>query len=171
MFMLNKLSFRKLFICLVGITFLFCLFACTSNDLATSMQGANNDSAMKGTLKAFNPEELEDIKSGDAMGGSEEQQLQQERIAGGAVGGISSENITPLEGITDIPDGITTIVYGFHAEPPALDHDYGMQCLSCHKIEEAGSRVNLDVKVLPPQLLPGHVSSNLGEADCLVCHN
>lgn len=76
----------------------------------------NNDTVELGTLAVFEPSDNLDVNSGVAIAGSGEEQLQQERIAGGAVGAVVSENLEPLHGITDYSEGEYVAVYGVEAE-------------------------------------------------------
>lgn len=76
----------------------------------------DNDTVELGTLDTFTPSDDIDANSGTAIAGSEEEQLQQERIAGGAVGGVVSENLEPLNGITDYSEGEYEPVYGVTVE-------------------------------------------------------
>lgn len=76
----------------------------------------NNDTVELGTLAVFEPSDNMGGASGVAIAGSDEEQLQQERIAGGAVGEVVSENLEPLCGITDYSEGEYVAVYGVTAE-------------------------------------------------------
>jgi len=76
----------------------------------------NNDTVELGTLAVFIPSENMEANSGIAIAGSDEEQLQQERIAGGAVGSVVSENLEPLKGITDYTEGEYVLVYGVDAD-------------------------------------------------------
>ena len=68
-----------------------------------------NDTAVRGDYTPFEPKEESEHFSGTAM---EEDELQQERIAGGAVGAVVSQNLEPLHGITDYSEGEYVPVYG-----------------------------------------------------------
>ncbi len=76
----------------------------------------NNDTVELGTLAVFEPSDNLEANSGRAIAGSDEEQLQQERIAGGAVGEVVSENLEPLTGIADYSEGEFVTVYGATAE-------------------------------------------------------
>ena len=76
----------------------------------------NNDTVELGTLAVFEPSDNLEANSGRAITGSDEEQLQQERIAGGAVGEVVSGNLEPLNGITDYSEGEFVMVYGVTAE-------------------------------------------------------
>ena len=71
----------------------------------------DNDTAVRGEYKPFEPKEDADTFSGNAIEGNEEEELQQERIAGGAVGEAKSQ-LEPLHGITDYSEGEYVPVYG-----------------------------------------------------------
>ena len=71
----------------------------------------DNDTAVRGEYTPFEPIEDADTFSGTAIEGNEEEELQQERIAGGAVGEAKSQ-LEPLHGITDYSEGEYVPVYG-----------------------------------------------------------
>ncbi len=75
-----------------------------------------NDTVELGTLAVFEPSDNIEGNSGVAIAGSDEEQLQQERIAGGAVGEVVSKNLEPLHGITDYSEGEYVAVYGVTGE-------------------------------------------------------
>lgn len=75
-----------------------------------------NDTIELGTLAIFEPSDNIDANSGVAIAGSDEEQLQQERIAGGAVGEVVSKNLEPLKGITDYLEGEYVLMYGVTVE-------------------------------------------------------
>ncbi len=75
-----------------------------------------NDTVELGTLAVFEPSDDMEANSGVAIAGSDEEQLQQERIAGGAVGEVVSQNLEPLHGITDYSEGEYVAVYGVTGE-------------------------------------------------------
>lgn len=75
-----------------------------------------NDTVELGTYEAFAPAEEIEHNAGTAIEGNEEEELQQERIAGGAVGAVVSENLEPLNGIVDYSEGEYVPVYGVAAE-------------------------------------------------------
>ena len=70
-----------------------------------------NDTAVRGEYTPFEPKEDADTFSGIAIEGNEEEELQQERIAGGAVGEATSV-LEPLHGITDYSEGEYVPMYG-----------------------------------------------------------
>ena len=76
----------------------------------------NNDTVGLGTLAVFEPADGIEANSGVAIAGSDEEQLQQERIAGGAVGEVVSKDLEPLHGITDYTEGEYVTVYGVTEE-------------------------------------------------------
>lgn len=71
----------------------------------------DNDTAVRGEYVPFEPKDDVDTFSGVAIEGNEEEELQQERIAGGAVGEATSV-LEPLHGITDYSEGEYVPVYG-----------------------------------------------------------
>ena len=71
----------------------------------------DNDTAVRGEYTPFEPMEDADTFSGTAIEGNEEEELQQERIAGGAVGEAKSQ-LEELHGITDYSEGDYVPVYG-----------------------------------------------------------
>ncbi len=89
--------------------------AMTGQETGTPIS-VNNDTVELGTLAVFEPSGSLEANSGRAIAGSDEEQLQQERIAGGAVGEVVSENLEPLNGITDYSEGEFVIMYGVTAE-------------------------------------------------------
>lgn len=74
-----------------------------------SVPYADNDTVVLGTYDAYEPKEEAVGHGGEAM---EEDELQQERIAGGAVGEVVSQNLEPLTGIVDYSEGDYVPVYG-----------------------------------------------------------
>lgn len=71
----------------------------------------DNDTTVRGEYTPFEPKEEVETFSGNAIEGNEEEELQQERIAGGAVGEAKSQ-VEALHGITDYSEGEYTPVYG-----------------------------------------------------------
>ena len=71
----------------------------------------DNDTAVRGEYTPFVPKEDAENFSGVAIEGNAEEELQQERIAGGAVGEARSV-LEPLHGITDYSEGEYVPVYG-----------------------------------------------------------
>ncbi len=61
----------------------------------------SNDTVARGEYTPFDPNAEIEVTDGKAIEGSEEEELQQERIAGGAVGEVVSENLEPLTGVID----------------------------------------------------------------------
>ena len=72
----------------------------------------NNDTVVLGEYEVYNPEGDIVVDGGEAIEGNEEEELQQERIAGGAVGEVVSENLEPLNGIVDYSEGEYVPNYG-----------------------------------------------------------
>ena len=106
---------------------------------------ASNDMVVKGEYTPYDPAAEAEVTAGAAIEGSEEEQLQQERIAGGAAGGVVSENLEPLEGITDYSEGEYVPVYG----------------IACHTADGQGAGT---------QVHQSHADQNLADEDCLTCH-
>lgn len=121
----------------------------------------SNDTAVEGEYTPYDPEVEAEHTAGKAIEGSEEEELQQERIAGGAVDTtIKSKNLEPLEGVVDGAPGEYKPVYGMEGEPPAMGHgDNGSDCLSCHSEGSSGAQQPLS-----------HESANLANEDCASCH-
>ncbi|MCR5136633.1 MAG: hypothetical protein K6C12_05990 [Oscillospiraceae bacterium] len=71
----------------------------------------DNDTAVRGDYTPYEPKEDAETFSGTAIEGNEEEELQQERIAGGAVGEARSQ-LEALHGITDYSEGDYVPVYG-----------------------------------------------------------
>lgn len=121
---------------------------------------ATNDTAVEGEYKAFDPQVDAANTSGKAIEGSEEEELQQERIAGGSVGAVTSKDLEPLEGITDYTEGDYVPNYGMVGEPPAMGHgNNGSDCLSCHNGSSTGA-----------QQPSSHTGQNLSNEECATCH-
>lgn len=121
---------------------------------------ATNDTAVEGEYKPFDPAVEAENTSGKAIEGSEEEELQQERIAGGSVGAVTSQNLEPLEGIVDASDGDYVPNFGMVGEPPAMGHgDNGSDCLSCHDGSSSAA-----------QQPSSHAGQNLANEECAVCH-
>lgn len=132
----------------------------TKGEDTTGSAKPTNDSVVQGTLDAYDPSKEADTTSGKAIEGSEEEELQQERIAGGSVGAVTSKNLEPLTGITDGSEGEYVNSYGMNDQVPEMGHgDNGSDCLSCHKAEGAGA-----------QQPKSHIDSKLANEDCTSCH-
>jgi hypothetical protein len=125
---------------------------------------SSNDTAVKGEYDSYNPESEAEVTSGSAIEGSDEEQLQQERIAGGAAGGVVSQNLEPLEGVTDYSTGEYTPIYGIAGDIPSVAHGdtKGTACTTCHTADESG---------VGTQIPASHVDQNLSDEDCLTCHD
>lgn len=134
----------------------------TSNE-TTSSNPTSNDTAVKGDYTPYDPSVEAEVTGGSGIEGSEEEQLQQERIAGGAAGAVVSENLEPLVGITDYSEGEYVPVYGISIEPPAVVHGdaNGTTCTTCHTSD--GS-----VGTAVPH---SHVDQNLTDEECVTCHS
>ena len=127
--------------------------------------------AYEGEYTAYNPEAEAEVTGGAAIEGSEEEQLQQERIAGGAVGAVVSKNLEPLpeDSITEGDPGEYSGDLGMYGQPPAR-HEFDTGCLSCHdpsqRTSDEATLEGTTVKNMPSS----HLHSNLTEEDCLSCH-
>ena len=71
----------------------------------------SNDTAVRGEYTPYTPAEETTFSGGTAIVGNDEEELQQERIAGGAVGEAHS-TLEELHGITDYSEGEYVPVYG-----------------------------------------------------------
>lgn len=123
---------------------------------------SSNDTAVKGEYTPYDPATEAEITGGTGIEGSEEEQLQQERIAGGAVGAVVSKNLEPLVGITDYSEGEYVPVYGISIDPPAVVHGdaNGDACSTCHMGDTP-------VATSVPN---SHLNQNLTDEDCVTCH-
>ena len=124
----------------------------------------SNDMVVRGEYTPFDPSVESGDSSGKAIEGSEEEELQQERIAGGAVGAVQSQNLEPLEGITDYSEGDYVPVYGIVNDIPVVVHgdSKGTTCTSCHTADGSGAGT---------QVPHSHADQNLTDEECLTCHD
>ncbi|RNL48460.1 hypothetical protein [Paraeggerthella hongkongensis] len=155
----KKVTFASL---LATTALVFGLASCAPQNVSEGEGSAkkSNDTTVAGEYVPYDPAVEAEHTSGKAIEGSEEEELQQERIAGGAVGGVVSQNLEPLEGIVDGPAGEYAPVYGIDGEPPAIGHgDNGSDCLSCHSGESSKAKQPLS-----------HESANLSNEECTSCH-
>lgn len=135
----------------------FALAGCQPRTSETAAEPA----VKEGSYEAFSPSEEGESSGGKAIEGSEEEKLQQERIAGGAVGAVVSKNLEPLEGITDYTEGAYSPAYGYCVQPPSMGHVFmGEDCVSCHESTAENSN----------PMPESHVESNLENTDCVTCH-
>lgn len=121
--------------------------------------------AYEGEYVAYDPEASAGASGGVAIEGSEEEELQQERIAGGAVGAVVSQNLEPLVGMTDYSEGEYSGDVGMYGQPPAR-HGIDTGCIDCHDPRTADVPEDTLFNSMPKS----HVDSNLSEQDCLSCH-
>ena len=139
------------------------LAGCAPRSGASAEDGdfsTSDDTAVMGEYAPYDPAAEAEHVNGKAIEGSEEEELQQERIAGGAVGAVTSQNLDEIEGIVDYGDGDYVPNYGMVGEPPAIGHgDNGSDCLSCHNGSSSGAH--------QPS---SHEGQNLGNEECAVCH-
>ena len=152
--------------CAVALAGLLALGAagCAPRQQAVEATGApTNDAAVKGEYTPYDPSVEAAATSGAAIEGSEEEQLQQERIAGGAAGAVQSQNLEPLTGVIDYSEGEYVPVYGIEEGAAEVVHGdaNGTMCTTCHGEEPQGAATSM------PQ---GHVGQNLTDDDCVTCH-
>ena len=114
----------------------------------------NNDTAEKGELAVYDPQVEAAASGGEQIEGSEEEKLQQERIAGGAVGAVVSQELEPLEGVVDGTPGDYVATYGMDFQAPDLPQ-------AVIDAVEGGS-----LEGLPEN----HLTANLTIDDCASCH-
>lgn len=110
-----------------------------------------NDTAELGTYTAYDPTVNAEHQGGEVM---EEDALQQERVAGGAVGEVVSQNLPEVEGIVDGTPGDYVPTYGMNFQAPALSQ-------AIIDAVNGGSLEGL------PQ---NHLDSGLTPDDCTSCH-
>lgn len=116
---------------------------------AGSLFMTGNDTATIGAYEVYDPAATAQVTGGVAIEGSEEEQLQQERIAGGAVGAVSSRNLEPVHGVVDSAHDAYVPEFGFYFQAPELD-------LAAEGVLEA---------------MPlNHRDADLTPADCAACH-
>lgn len=121
-------------------------------------------SAYEGGYDTYDPAADTSASGGSAIEGSEEEQLQQERIAGGAVGKVVSKNLDKLEGIVD-GDGTGTDDFGMNSQPPAR-HGFDDNCTNCHDPEKTDAPEGTKVHPMPTS----HQGIGLTDDDCRSCH-
>ena len=114
----------------------------------------NNDTAEKGELTVYDPQVEVGESGGKSIEGSDEEKLQQERIAGGAVGEVVSQNLEPLEGVVDGIPGDYVMTYGMDFQAPDLPQ----------AILDAVEQGSLE------GLPENHLTANLTPEDCTSCH-
>ncbi len=114
----------------------------------------NNDTAEKGELAVYDPTVEAVASGGESIEGSEEEKLQQERIAGGAVGAVVSTNLEALEGVVDGLPGEYVATYGMDFQAPDLPQAI-MDAIGSGSLEG---------------LPENHLTANLGPNDCASCH-
>lgn len=124
----------------------------------------SNDMVVRGEYTPYDPSVEAAVTGGVGIEGSEEEQLQQERIAGGAVGAVVSQNLEPIEGITDYSEGDYVPVYGIVNDIPEVVHGEanGTACTSCHTADGSGAGT---------QMPHSHAGQNLTDEECLTCHD
>lgn len=160
--------------CVVALTCMLalCLAACAPSSTkdfqagGSSASGAANNPNYTATesteFDVFDPNAEAENTSGTAIEGSDEEELQQERIAGGAVGAVTSTNLEPLNGVVDGSADAYVPIYGLDTEAKASPHgsSNGTDCLSCH--EEGKGMTKIPAT---------HRNQNLTSEDCTLCHS
>ena len=146
---MRKNTYRKgavgLAVCAVALTGLVAGCAPQAQEAAPSDGLASNDMVVRGEYTPYDPSVEAEVTGGAGIEGSEEEQLQQERIAGGAAGAVVSQNLEPLEGVTDYSEGEYVPVYG----------------IACDIPDGSGSGT---------QVPRSHADQNLADEECLTCH-
>lgn len=153
---------RPIWVAVLVLAMALALGACAPKSKALEEDGvsASGNAAEKGEYVKYDPAVEAEHTGGKAIEGSEEEELQQERIAGGSVGEVTSKNLEPLGGITDFSPGDYVPVYGIDEQPPAVGHsDNGTDCLSCHAPGKGGAGQP-----------PSHEKAKVGNEDCVSCH-
>lgn len=110
--------------CVVIAATLFSLIGCQPQQRAEDeavLSPVGHNAVTMGEFETFDPEVEAAETGGEAIRGSEEDELQQERIAGGATGNVVSQNLAPLEGITDPSPGEYNLVFGMNFQAPPID--------------------------------------------------
>lgn len=138
----------------------------TNDTTEVQTQGTDsNDTTVRGEYATYDAEAVAAAASaaeasGSAIEGSGEEELQQERIAGGAVGARVSENLEPLEGVVDGGSDEYIPVFGDRIQAPLMAHSDGnLNCTSCH-----------DGETSTVQMPKSHKQANLNNDDCRTCH-
>lgn len=121
-------------------------------------------SSYEGGYDAYDPDADAAAMSGTAIEGSEEEQLQQDRIAGGAVGKVVSKNLEKLSGIVD-GDDANSVDFGMYSQPPAR-HGFDDNCMNCHDPEKSDAPEGTKVRPMPTS----HQGIGLTNDDCRSCH-
>lgn len=132
---------------------------------------ATDAHAYEGEYAEYDPEANAEVTGGSAIEGSEEEQLQQERIAGGAVGAVVSKNLEPLpsDSITEGDSGAYTGDLGMYGQPPAR-HEFDSGCTGCHDPDQRDSAEEVLENTTTKDMPSSHMHSNLTDEDCLSCH-
>lgn len=164
---MRRNSYRKgaigVVVCTLALAGLVSGCAPHEQEAAPSDGIASNDMVVRGEYTPYDPSVDAAVTGGAGIEGSEEEQLQQERIAGGAAGAVVSQNLEPLEGVTDYSEGEYVPVYGIACDIPEVVHGEanGTACGSCHTADGSGSGT---------QVPASHVDQNLADSECTNCH-
>lgn len=146
------------------------LAGCQSHDAATEADASGTEfateaAAYEGEYDVYDPDSDAALTGGVAIEGSDEEELQQERIAGGAVNAVVSKNLEPLEGMTDYSEGEYSSDWGIYGQPPA-ECGNGADCATCHDPRTARAADGAKTVFMPTS----HVDSDITEGDCASCH-
>lgn len=134
--------------------------ASTSDEGIQGIEIVENDTITKGSYDSYDPNAEAENSGGKSIEGSEEEKLQQERIAGGAVGEVTSKNLEHVPGIVDGSEGEYIANYGISLQAPAMGHAIdNRNCLSCHE----GYKSSVPM----PQ---SHIDAKIGNETCNDCH-
>ena len=127
-----------------------------STGFGNSYQTAN-DSVDIGTLATYDAESAASAEGGSAIKGSDEDAHQQDLIAGGNSGAVTSKNLPALSGIASI-DEYTSPGDGTGVSPKVPHTVIGKDCTLCH------------IKGTAPHVPESHVEAGLTASQCLDCH-
>lgn len=151
-------------LCVMGIA---ALAGCAPQSAAPAEESAYGPTANDVVVESqeydtYDPAAEAEITGGTAIEGSEEEQLQQERIAGGAVGAVNSKNLEPVEGVVDGTPNAYVPSFGAEEAAEVVHGDAsGTMCTTCHSEDLQGGATPM------PQ---SHIGQNLADDDCVTCH-
>lgn len=162
--MMKRKGIAATVLCVATLSLVCAGCAPQQTELAPTDGLLSNDMVVRGEYTPYDPSAEAEVTAGAAIEGSEEEQLQQERIAGGAAGGVVSQNLEPLEGITDYSEGEYIPAYGIACDIPEVVHgdSKGTTCTTCHTADGSGAGT---------QIPASHVDQNMSDEDCLTCHD
>jgi hypothetical protein len=135
--------------------------ACAPAKQAVRDAVPSNDTVVVGTLDIYSPADKSSHDSGEAMDRDEEAALQQDRIAGGATGTVTSKNLPALDAGITAPSAGAYVQADPVGEPVPMVHELeGREdCLLCHKSGGSGA-----------QMPKSHYDSKLTSTLCQSCH-